>query len=86
MGSPPVDAAAAGALIWVETGKALSDAKGEVAYAEEAVRLAGEPGPSPSGVYAGHKVVCEQGHVVGRPGDDRCLPGSPFALASGPAG
>ncbi len=38
------------------------------------VRLAGEPGPLPSGVYAGHKVVCEQGHVVGRPGDDRCLP------------
>ncbi|MBM2712925.1 NAD-dependent succinate-semialdehyde dehydrogenase [Mesorhizobium caraganae] len=47
------------ALIATENGKALSDAKGEVAYAaeffrwyaEEAVRLAGELGPSPSGAY-----------------------------------
>ncbi|MFC3073382.1 NAD-dependent succinate-semialdehyde dehydrogenase [Shinella pollutisoli] len=47
------------AVISTENGKALSDAKGEVAYAaeffrwyaEEAVRLAGDLGPSPSGAY-----------------------------------
>ncbi|MBB5224214.1 succinate-semialdehyde dehydrogenase/glutarate-semialdehyde dehydrogenase [Amaricoccus macauensis] len=47
------------ALISRENGKALADARGEVAYAaeffrwyaEEAMRLAGELGPAPSGAY-----------------------------------